>query len=269
MLNSTWGTNFPSEGKWDKIILQLNQFQFLGGEIMKVILYLSIPFVLAGCGQNQTNHSETEVVNGIEATADEFPSVVKISHGNSGCSASFVTPKILLTAAHCLEGSSAEVRVGDHATRDYHIHPRYNQEWWKHDIAVVRFSQDISEHFVPIADQDPEVGDEVTIVGFGINDLYGNSTGFIKRYGYNNVERVGNGRVEFRGRDLGLPTPDGTDALSGSGDSGGPMIANGKQVGVCSAISVEPRGNGRNGYYTSINYPENRAFVDQYVTQAE
>jgi hypothetical protein len=76
--------------------------------------------------------------------------------------------------------------------------------------------------------QPPRPGDQLTIVGYGLNDLRTRSGAGRKRVGTNTVTRVSSGMIQFQAYQ------GERKAVSGSGDSGGPLFINGKLAGVTS-----------------------------------
>ena len=227
-----------------------------------------ILFVLSGslgCGAESKSEKlgTVSVIGGLAVGPDEYPEVVRIYQGFVSCSASFVSSQTILTAAHCLEDGGA-VRVttetGTHTTNNYALHPGYAQRWWEHDLAVIHFNMPVTSNFATVAPSAPKAGDNLTIVGFGTDNLYGQGV-MAKRKGQNQVVAVGLGRITFIGKDIPENAPPGEDVLNAPGDSGGPMFVEGKQVGVSSSISVGQRGQRRNGYYTDLHYGPNMAFL--------
>lgn len=218
---------------------------------------------------------EVRVIGGNPVPSGGWPEVVRIEQRGASCTASFVSAHTLLTAGHCLERNAPVTVIFDdpsegidpRLTTDLvYIHPGYSARWWEHDLAVVHFDQPVAAKWLRVAGIAPKKGDQLAIVGYGTNSLYGQGT-FAKRTGTNQVEIVGSGRITFRGKDLPEQAPPGDDVLNAPGDSGGPMIVNGLQVGVSSSISVEPRGQGRNGHYTDLNHRPNLEFLKALVKQ--
>lgn len=222
-----------------------------------------------GCGVSRETESlhGLAVVGGLEVPDGEWQEVVRITQNGAVCTAVFVSQRTLLTAAHCLEdGGAVRVQLPSHTETAslYYIHPSYRVRWWEHDLAVVQLDRDAAPAFSLVSAHAPVVGNDLQIVGYGTSSLYGSGT-FAKRYGNNVVRSVGNGRIAFRGYDEPGRAPEGMTVLNAPGDSGGPMYVDGNVVGVSSSISVEPRGQGRNGYYSDLHHPPNLSFLRQLV----
>ncbi|RHY09237.1 hypothetical protein DYB37_013035 [Aphanomyces astaci] len=108
--------------------------------------------------------AQTEIVNGTEVPIGKYPYVTGLRRtetGSSGCGASLVAPKILITAAHCSSSAWATfASIGSHylnGTKDGErikivkrtVHPKYNKATrFDYDIAV--FELETASSFPPI-----------------------------------------------------------------------------------------------------------------------
>jgi hypothetical protein len=240
---------------------------------------------LIGCGSADKEASAVKVTNGIEIAESEFPSVVFIvaqtREGLANCTATFVNDAQAVSAAHCVEGTS-ERNPAVYLIEQKMVAGRLQmravakaQRWFRDanydindgvgplDVAVINFPADTAPGTSELAVEDPQVGDELTIVGYGNNrnyvDTYGELSGSgagKKRKGNNKVGNVtDDGMIQF----LGLPeavseVEAGIYSLSGSGDSGGPLFINGRLAGVTSGGGF---GETRDG---------DQVFISQYVS---
>ncbi|RHZ12920.1 hypothetical protein DYB26_012569 [Aphanomyces astaci] len=107
--------------------------------------------------------AQTEIVNGTEVPIGKYPYVTGLRRtetGSSGCGASLVAPKILITAAHCSSSAWATfASIGSHylnGTKDGErikivkrtVHPKYNKATrFDYDIAV--FELETASSFPP------------------------------------------------------------------------------------------------------------------------
>lgn len=235
-----------------------------------VILKLGIiPLILslAACGSDVSD-SRLNIVNGLEASAKDFPAVVKIQQiqpdGSSwGCTASFISPSLAITAGHCIEMVRSNVTVNGVSAKNFFRPQKYNSEWYNYDVAIINMGANVASDFIPLSCNPPVKNDELTIVGFGKTDLYNDTNHFTKKhYGTNKVDQVYQGRITFTAPDKPSNPPTGQNVLNGLGDSGGPMIVNGKIVGVSSSVSVADPGFERTGNYTNINYAPIKSFFN-------
>ena len=131
-----------------------------------------ISLALSGCGKVQTTNSnpisgdelntpendEFNIVGGSNAAAQPFFASLRSdnSPGGQWCGGTFIADRIVLTAAHCLEGMlvrNLHVAVGETRNlanetttrrakvRRVIIHPEYNPETLKNDIALLLLDQ--------------------------------------------------------------------------------------------------------------------------------
>jgi hypothetical protein len=147
---------------------------------------------------------------------------------------------VILTAAHCIrpdnqgrvtqriEYTRGEGDTTFVAASGWADNPNYTGGVGEHDIALIFFNhQNDFTNGLPICEAQPNVGDMVTLVGFGCND-YTNLSPLTcqgsgvnsKRSGTNTIQTVGN-TITFTGP---IRNGDGTIQATGSGDSGSPYI---------------------------------------------
>lgn len=197
------------------------------------------------------------MVKGIPAPALQPHAVMVLGSKGSFCSAAVVKPDVLLTAAHCVTGSS-DYRVhwrdkdGMPVLKEIAsiaIHPGFAKDAEKKrarsiDLALVKLREPVPAQFSPAtySDMTPRNGDTLTVAGYGLASEGDPATSGV-----------------FRAARLGVIEPYGpssilvwmTDPASGpkasgagacTGDSGGPVFdANGALV----AITVYAEGPGK------------------------
>lgn len=180
------------------------------------------------------------IVGGFDAQACQFPSAVAMmtAENHAFCTGTLVHPEIVLYAGHChAAATTAYVAFGERAdaptrvvqTSECAAYPGYVDTATSIDLAYCRLVEPVTDvPIVPIAtgcELDAlDVGDTLTIVGFGASDASwgenGEPTGLtgggIKRYTTQTVEAV-----DLAGNDLVL-VGDGSSACFG--DSGGPVF---------------------------------------------
>jgi|688.fasta_scaffold262213_1 hypothetical protein len=232
---------------------------------------------ISACKSRAENESRVKVVNGTDISANGFPAVVRIAfeQGNRSamCTATWVSDRVLLTAAHCVEGADRSPNrlsvvdgtgTGQRAIRVI-SHPTYTPDCGNcYDIAVAVFKEKASPFYIPVALTQAQVGDPLTIIGYGnINHLTQKGSG-TKRQGTNKVSAIDyRGRVDF----VGLMEPSGNegkgtgiDVTNSQGDSGGPMLIKSRVQGVSSSVNTGP--NNRNvGHYESVRAPAVSAWL--------
>lgn len=231
---------------------------------MKIIFVLA-SLSLGGCIHRDS--SKPQVTNGFLDLGDPF--VVMIESYDSAatptsdfhgvalgrCTASFVTPHILLTAAHCLvKKGTQEVRqvktIGPHPRTmvAYRIHPDYFSQN-ETDIALIKLEQSEGHSppavVAPLSSHLPISGEQVRVIGFGGNQ-YTQEKGVVegrgvKRFGYNTIAYTDSKYLYSKGYRHGMPPganrPSGESSALAHGDSGGPMVnLQNEIVGVASKI---------------------------------
>lgn len=180
-----------------------------------------VAFALAlttGCaldGEVETGSETRGIVGGQSVTSD--PAVALLDLGNGLCTGTVISPKVILTAAHCLTGPATAISanfintVGETGDRieatAYEIKPNT-------DIGAIALSSPASMAPIPANPHPLEeaLGQAVRIVGFGVTSENGQDSG-IKREGTAALDSVPPGGEMYTTND-----PQGTCY----GDSGGP-----------------------------------------------
>jgi secreted trypsin-like serine protease len=205
------------------------------GTLILVTLAISV-----GCTKDNYSTSSIPAAAGrFSAVTTDFPGVVMvILPGNKGlCTGSIVSPRAVLTATHCLKTAgtyTVRSKNGDFQTNHVAYAGTGSVED-THDIGLLIFDNvtltNFNDEVYPIATK-ANVGDAVTLVGFGCSSVE-TKTG-------SGVKRAGTNRINTKDDYLNLLTPKSTSARgiigdanqAGTcfGDSGGPLFVtvNGK-----------------------------------------
>ncbi|MDQ3234053.1 MAG: trypsin-like serine protease, partial [Pseudobdellovibrionaceae bacterium] len=132
------------------------------------------------------------------------------------------------------------------------------------------FPRAISPDWIPISLVPAQIGDLVTVAGFGVHDLeteandgefhYG--TNFL--YGKEDLDRI---LTVYGERRKSIPGRISLDSLIGPGDSGGPLIRDHAIVGVNSfGASGRKEFEGKSGF-VAVAHPDSKAFFDTLISQ--
>lgn len=148
------------------------------------------------------NHSKY-IVGGEEATPHEYPWAAALFVGGSFyCSASLISDRYVLTAAHCVDGvTSGYVYLGAHNIekeedsrikvngKSFTTHPGWNPNDLHNDLGLIELETPVefNENIQPVnlpsySDVDTDLTDEtVTIIGWGRVGTYDELPGYLKK----------------------------------------------------------------------------------------
>ncbi|MGW5001964.1 S1 family peptidase [Streptomyces hydrogenans] len=157
-----------------------------------------------------------------------------LSNGRETCSATIIAPTWILTAKHCVTGGGLSFRIG---SLDQHSGGTLANgvQTYTHsaDLALVRLDRSVTATYARLGQPGSvTVGQNVQVYGWGATSQCGSEATCQSRYlKVANVTVTGGCRDAYSGSAICARRGDG---ITAGGDSGGPMMANGIQVGVAS-----------------------------------
>lgn len=190
------------------------------------------------------------IIDGHEA--DSAPWAARLfTDGQETCTSTIIAPKWILTAQHCVEGSSPEqvtFNVGDiDQTKGEKVTATDIQIHDTADLALVQIDKEVDTQYSPLGESgDVSNGDQAQTYGWGAT-----CTDKPEAECQSQIIKVANVNVtdtacsDYRGGTAVCATRG--DGIPAGGDSGGPMFAGDKQVGVASTSDRQ-----QNTAYTNV-----------------
>jgi len=241
-----------------------------------VVWLIVVTVALCSCAKKDFGILDAASSEEVQETSG-YPAVVMVvlPQGQGMCTGTFISPRAVLTAAHCTPVSgtyTVYTSFGTFETSEKRVlGPGVVDD--PSDISILVFDHDVADPAhgrVYGLGSAPVRGDKIRVVGFGCNDLDARSGAGKKRTGTNRVFDVGE-YVEL----YTTPTDKlrashasrnilGPDNQAGScfGDSGGPMLQ--IQGGVLKLVGVTHAGGWDNemirSLYVDLNRNANVAF---------
>ncbi|KAH8382111.1 hypothetical protein KR009_001961 [Drosophila setifemur] len=224
--------------------------------------------VLAFVGVSQAAPHMGRVVNGTDATVEQYPFVISMrgSSGSHSCGGSIISRQFVMTAAHCTDGRSASQlsvqygvtkinATGPNVVKVKKIiqHESYNPyNNYANDISLLMVEVPFEFDGVTVAPvtlpdlsyatPQTDAGGNGVLIGWGLNATGGTIQSTLQQVGlkiYSDEECTTRheGRTDPRYHICGGVDEGGKGQCSG--DSGGPLIFNNQQVGIVS-WSIKP-----------------------------
>ena len=252
--------------------------------ILSEIVIVSGSILLSSCAS--TKDETTLKITGGKLT-QSHPAVVRLliqsGENQEICTGTFISDSVVLTAAHCLNRASGDlVKFGDATALSYQRNPKFmyhipgipGLDATELDMALVRFQKGTSSSYLSIAQSAAKAGERVSIVGYGLSELFASKSDDLKREGTALIADRREGRYfiagsDGRARDVasGPVSPKAQYASIAPGDSGGPLLsADGLHIlGVASYTRQTAEKGISEGVFNDVLNEENRIFFEEYL----
>ncbi|MET0492794.1 MAG: trypsin-like serine protease [Actinoplanes sp.] len=188
------------------------------------------------------------IIGGSEVASAPWAAAV-LSNGSFTCSGTIISANYVLTARHCISGTMS-VRVGSVNRTSGGVTRTVSSTTTRNDLALMRLSSAVSTTYMPLSSAYPPVGSTNSLYGWGMTCYSGCSASTVLKTATVQVTST-NGTDAYGGRAIATTRINGN---AWRGDSGGPQVYNGAQVGVASTADGQSR-----QYYGSVAY--NRAWI--------
>lgn len=229
---------------------------------MKHLIAIAIAFLAA-----HAYASNIDLIGGRPVNPGEYPEVVRILSGRFACTSAIVGPRVIITAAHCIDDETGEIEpissLGQFTGKAGNISfraictsaPDYREEVGDQDIALCKTDRPIYVRYASVSDHAPKLEEIVTLTGFGCTQPQGGGgNDGILRTGEAPVTHVGTGSYySFHTR--------GSAALC-FGDSGGPAYKRISSLTDHIIYGINSRGNIRDlSLMTAVYHPKSIKFM--------
>lgn len=192
-------------------------------------------------------HASAGIIGGSTVSSAPWAAAV-FTNGNFTCSGTIISPDYVLTATHCISGTMS-VRVGSVNRSSGGTTRAVTATTTRYDLALMHLASPITTTYMTLSSSYPPVGSTNSIYGWGRTCSNCSLATTLKTA----TVKVTSTSQKDNSGGRGILS----SAISGaawSGDSGGPELYNGAQVGVASLADGQSQ-----QIYGSVAY--NRAWI--------
>ncbi|KFU78123.1 trypsin-like serine protease [Amycolatopsis keratiniphila] len=213
--------------------MRLRSFALIAGTAFAALLGVTAPVASAA---EPSSDVQPMIIGGQNATSGPWAARL-FANGRQTCTSTIIAPQYILTAKHCVassgtftfrigsldQQSGGTMATGSTVTR----HPSA-------DLAIVKLTTSVNATYSPLGTTaNVSVGQTVQVYGWGATSQCGSEINCQSRY--LKVANVSVTSVSCRDYNGGIAVcARRGDGITAGGDSGGPMFASGRQVGVAS-----------------------------------
>ncbi|WP_191983992.1 S1 family peptidase [Amycolatopsis eburnea] len=178
------------------------------------------------------------------------------TYGGFECSGTIIAPQWVLTARHCLNSPGMHVKVGN-VTLQQGTNTGVDQQKASPngDIALLHLTTAVNTTYMKLGTGNPPAGATNQIYGWGRTQGSSPPSSTLKTA---NVRVTGTSTDAYGGKAI---ASQGIDGSAWHGDSGGPQLSNGVQVGVCSTGSNS--GSNPQGTQNYASVASSRSWIQQ------
>lgn len=221
---------------------------------------LALPLALAACtaptDPPRTSTSDKPIVGGTIDTGD--PAVVILDLGGGLCTGTVISPHVVLTAGHCVDGSTVNVRFENEFGAGGEVIQSIQEITHQSaDLGLIAMGEASPVPAIPanIAPLEGLEGQPVRIVGFGVTSENGSDSG-LKRQGTASLDDLLSGGEMATTND-----PQGTCY----GDSGGPNFMTIQGVEVVAGVTSRGTDICGAGLDIAVRADSFRTWIDAFV----
>jgi secreted trypsin-like serine protease len=216
--------------------MRLRSFALIAGTALMALLGATAPVASAAEPATDPSGVQPMIIGGQYAQSGPWAARL-FANGRQTCTSTIIAPQYILTAKHCVaSGGTFTFRIGslDQTSGGTMATGSTVTRHASADLAIVRLTAPVTATYSPLGTtSDVATGQTVQVYGWGATSQCGSEINCQSRYlKYANVRVTSVSCSDYNGG-VAVCASRG-DGITAGGDSGGPMFASGRQVGVAS-----------------------------------